>query len=30
MANVNDAEKIILVKRKETTLHVGENMITYS
>ena len=28
MANVINVEKIMLVKRKETVLHVGENMIT--
>ena len=28
MKNVNNVEKIMLVKRKETVLHVEENMIT--
>ena len=28
MENVKNVEKIMLVKRKETVLHVGENMIT--
>ena len=28
MANVINVEKIMLVKRKETVLHVEENMIT--
>ena len=26
MENVNNVEKIVLVKQKETVLHVGENM----
>ena len=28
MENVNNSEKIMSVKRKETVLHVRENMIT--
>ena len=28
MKIVNNVEKIMLVKRKETVLHVGKNMIT--
>ena len=28
MENVNNEDKIMLVKRKETVLHVGKNMIT--
>ena len=28
MENVNNEEKIMLVKRKETVLQVGKNMIT--
>ena len=28
MENVKNVEKIMLVKRKETVLQVGENMIT--
>ena len=28
MDSVNNVEKIMLVKRKESVLHLGENMIT--
>ena len=28
MENKNNVEKIMVVKQKETVLHVGENMIT--